>query len=739
MKNIRFIAVLCLLFSLSSVAVFSQKISLAELHAMSSNKNWETSNKYLLSKGWEFHTSSMGDDEHYNTITWAFDKSYSNDNKANGWVYIYTYDGLPNKVMYRFRVKEYYSSIRKQLPANGYKLENEEIFDERVIATYVNANYILKLTYARETDDDSYYSAKSFTAYEITVYKKGGVYDPNNGKKQEFDADGNLEAEYVLKNGKINGELKVYNPNGTLKRTANYKMGVEDGITTFYYYDDNDNNTLIGKFFGSVKNDKKEGKWLSNFVQNGSERTLSFENYANDLKEGEFREVQGDSLIYGYYKNDLLNGKYKIFRDLKKMLIGGIIETDTTKLIKVTAGQYADDKRTGYWKNYHLSGLMDSEGMYADSLKTGIWKRYYDTYLDENDKETEYSGKLIAEELFYNGKKNGESVVYSALKEVSIPCEKPDEEGCVKFEFIPITVRATYRDDLLEGPFTAKNKAGVVLRKGNFLNGEPAGVWMEYSSSDYSFWPDKQTYETGNYINGKKEGKWERYDADNNLLESYRYQNGLISGEHLTFLKGKVTEKKLFSDGKLIKLEKLSNDGTVLKEYFITDEKPYSYYCRITSRVNDGELSGIYTNTYRVTKKDTENIHPVTFQLDIESDSDKVLNGLFERKTLDGKLVSTGNYTANKKTGTWEDYYYDQKVLTTFVYDGYGQVTSEYYYDLKRDEPFSGEFVYKTPESKKYEERKIKDGKRHGTTRYKDENDDTVKKETYKEGLLKED
>jgi hypothetical protein len=43
----------------------AQKINLVELHSMSSNKNWETSNKFLLSKGWEYYDSKVGDDEQY--------------------------------------------------------------------------------------------------------------------------------------------------------------------------------------------------------------------------------------------------------------------------------------------------------------------------------------------------------------------------------------------------------------------------------------------------------------------------------------------------------------------------------------------------------------------------------------------------------------------------------------------------------------------------------------------------
>ena len=127
----------------------AQKISLAELHTICTNKNWETSNKYLISKGWDFYNSSVGDDEHYNTISWSFEKSRIDDAKASGWFYIYTYDGLPNKVIYRFRQKEYYRSLIQQIQAAAYKLEGEEINENTVVATYKNPKYIIELSYER--------------------------------------------------------------------------------------------------------------------------------------------------------------------------------------------------------------------------------------------------------------------------------------------------------------------------------------------------------------------------------------------------------------------------------------------------------------------------------------------------------------------------------------------------------------------------------------------------------------
>jgi hypothetical protein len=67
-----------------------------------------------------------------------------------------------------------------------------------------------------------------------------------------------------------------------------------------------------------------------------------------------------------------------------------------------------------------------------------------------------------------------------------------------------------------------------------------------------------------------------------------------------------------------------------------------------------------------------------------------------------------------------------------------GVIKSETYWDLKKLEDFSGAFIYLNVQNNTTEERKVKNGKRNGTTRYKDQNDKTIKKESYKEGIIKE-
>ena len=83
------------------VTAHSQNLSLNELFTLCNKPNWDEVNEYMLKKGWEYHESSKGDDSHYNTITWSYEKEYYGD-KAKGWFYLYTYEGYPNKISYSF-------------------------------------------------------------------------------------------------------------------------------------------------------------------------------------------------------------------------------------------------------------------------------------------------------------------------------------------------------------------------------------------------------------------------------------------------------------------------------------------------------------------------------------------------------------------------------------------------------------------------------------------------------------
>lgn len=710
----------------------AQKITLAELHAMSANKNWETSNKFLLSKGWEYNNSEKGDDENYNKIIWAYHKTGYDKEKATGWFYVYTYDGLPNKVMYRFRDKNFYFAIKQQLVVNKYKLQEEEVLDEKVIATYSNPSFVLQLEYARETNVDEEYNG-SFTVYNITVYKKGGVYDPDNGLKKEYDSIGNLTAEYSLKSGKLNGLIKFFNKDGSVNKTTFMTNGIENGISTEYIYQDS-TGILLGKYKGNISNNNKNGKWLLNVIKEEQEINLSYTNFVDGIEEGDFRSIQGDSIIYGSYKNGELNGKYNVYRDVNKMLFGGIAQTDTTKIVKISRGQFTANKKTGFWKNYHLSGALESEGNYSDSLKTGKWNTYYDKYVDENSIEKRYSRKLFRVENYSNGKKNGETNSYSNLEKEEIPCkDSTNVEKCYILEYREVKEKINYIDDVLDEPYQLLDENDKILYKGQYTNDNKSGNWIIRNSSEVDFWLG-ETIEMGNYRNGAKDGKWERFDDNENLIESYHYKNGVLDGEHILYTNNNPFVYKEFKEGILQNLKINDSLGNLKMNYAIYDRKGKNFNCTL-KQYNGSKTT---TDSYIIIPETEDKFSPVFFKKDFDelSYNEKIVEGLHSI-IIDEKTIEEGKYIANKKNGIWNYYFLDQNIKLEIEYNAEGEMVSEKYYDINTQEIYTGEFFFKGEESNITEERKIKEGLRNGTTRYKDASDKTIKKEYYKDGVLK--
>jgi len=427
-----------------------------------------------------------------------------------------------------------------------------------------------------------------------------------------------------------------------------------------------------------------------------------------------------------------------VYLNLKRILIGGYpsIDTVTNKVVLQAELQYKQNKLNGNAKYFDISGSLLAEGVYSDSLKTGLWKFYHQSIVNYDDKPLDCSEKLYKESNYVDGKLEGVQKRYSLLEKNKVPCkqEEENEEGCYETVCIYFNEIASYSNDKLNGAFEIRGPDNELWSKGFYLDGKETGKWILYGKSKFCFWLNKKSFETGLYLNGKKQGRWERYE-NNKLLESYFYIDYIIDGEHITYSFNKPAEKKFFKEGKLYRLEKLDGSGNVSKSYTIENETDSKLDCIVVENLS----TGIFNQTYSFIKTSDFVVLPITFHLDFEGapESIKKRNGLFEHKSLDGKIISTGNYTSNVKTGTWENYYYDQNVRTTFTYDGYGQITNEYYFDLKRNEPFSDEFIYKS-ENGTFEERKIKNGVRNGTTRYKDVNDKTIKKESYKDGILKE-
>jgi antitoxin component YwqK of YwqJK toxin-antitoxin module len=101
--------------------------------------------------------------------------------------------------------------------------------------------------------------------------------NPFTGEITVNDTKGQRESEAELLNGKYNGAITFYFPDGAIMETGNYSAGIKHGVWTRY----NEKGQKVS--FGTYNEGKKDGKCLI-WDNNGIKRTES--NYNNGEKMG---------------------------------------------------------------------------------------------------------------------------------------------------------------------------------------------------------------------------------------------------------------------------------------------------------------------------------------------------------------------------------------------------------------------------------------------------------------------
>lgn len=788
MKNI-LLFILILLFCKNS---FAQKLSLSDLQIICNKTNWEYINQFLSNKGWEYYESEKGSSTKYNTITWSFNKS-SYDDKAEAWFYLYTFEGYPNKISYSVFNKSSYSVIQKSLTSTGYNLVNSEIADNELISNYANSKFILKIT--TEKREREY--EESLTGYEFLLIKKSGVYDPDNGKKTDYYYGDVKKSEYTLKNGEMHGAATVYHENGSLAVKGNFTNGKANGLFIKYdeagnlltkytmrndlkngllesyennkisystnYLDDlrngqymnyyyNDTGNLVAKEYGQYLNDEKNGTWKVFVVEDGRERLLNFTNYKKNIKNGSFQHAKGDSLIIGSYKFDKLNGEYKIYRDFVKTLFGGIIRSDTSKLTLVSDGRYYEDEKSGYWKNYDLTGALRNEGRYISNKRSGEWKYYYSRMSGEGGKNIHYSEELFLIETFSKGYLEGKSTRYSYLSEETFPCSEIDEnknplDTCRRNVYKKIFETSFFKNNKLNGPYELRDSLDMIISKGNYLNNLETGEWTLRSKNLDENGEDYFIYERGNYFSGKREGEWIEYLEDGHITYTVNYSNGELHGELIKWNKyQKPNEKKIFSKGKfkgVIYFDSLGINPVEQFEIYSFSPQYSSFKCKKITYYSNGETS---TQEYRVNKEPNTEINHHWFRLSfiLARIPEKETNKANAQKDGDyllydnkNRVIMKGEYSMDEKAGVWTVFYYDKNVKVSTNKNISSSQRKEHYLTLD-EELFTGEFIFYDKVNNIKEIRKIKNGLRNGKTVYIDlKTGKITKKENYKKGIKK--
>jgi len=738
------------------------------LTSLCSKTNWDDVNQSLINKGWAFYDSKKGDSEHYDIITWSYDKEYYGD-KASGWFYLYTYEGIPSMVRYAVFNETSYKLINNSLKSSGFVFKKNEVLDNEVTSYYESNSYYIEISNIKRKGSNYYDEAS--TAYSFTAKKKGGVYDPDNGVKYEYYYGSSVKTEYNLKNGKLNGSYKSYHLNGRLEAQIIFQNGEKNGDCKVYY----DNGIL--KKTVTFLNDKEDGKCTMYDLYGNVESVVyyklgelngSAKEYKNGLLDNETEYVMGKA--NGIHKEYLYDGTKISFMSSCNYLNGerhgteivfingekGLDTLEFTnysegvkhgtfrefKIDTIINGTYYNGKLSGFYSrkvNYHYvidnedvnSWFKESEGYYSEGKKNGTWKFFlrgipFNVGQYQNDQQTglwtrtvplgPHEGELWGRTNYMNGLLNGKDELYYVYN---------SEDGT----FTKCSIISNYRNGKLNGEYIFADSTGFVYEKGSYVDDLKAGNWIEINNIDAG---DRiiQIQQEGVYISDNKHGMWST-KINGELKSKLTYYKGKLNGQALYYDNDIVWKEGSFDDDHFEQLIYFSNYPTDTIEV-LRSGTIMSYYFDVTRTLYFPD--SLVAHTFRINASiDTINEHSLVTTLE-SGGNYTLLNGNYSTINKQRQILRKGTYSNGMLEG--EQYVYD--------YEANVYIKSTYYYNSLMnqqflefdDKLFSGTYKLFDKNHKIVSKIKVTKGKRNGLTLYYDAGGKVSRKEKYKDGIL---
>lgn len=347
-----------------------------------------------------------------------------------------------------------------------------------------------------------------------------------HGKAYEFDKDSviisifNYNKGKLIRREKINrydsnkektGIWKKYGVNGILKEEGFYKKGKRNGIFKQYKY--NGELDELKKYkMDELEQDAEELNFVELYKEYYPTGELHFTIAKNEegKRQGITQEYKknGELIITKIYKNDTLYAKGEIdIKGLKQNKWRYYYNGKKT----IAKGKYKNDLKTGTWYYYYRDGKIEQKGKFSKGKHTGKWVWFYP------------NKQIHREEYYRRGKEDGEFIEYS-------------DSGV-------ILTKGDYINGLRDGNWFYQ--VGDHTEKGKYSDGEKDGEWIHYYDNDQVYFKgsykngkevDKHIYYhyngkkkwIGNYSLGKKEGKWIRYNENGETLVTFNFRNNVL-------------------------------------------------------------------------------------------------------------------------------------------------------------------------------------------------------------------
>jgi len=380
-------------------------------------------------------------------------------------------------------------------------------------------------------------------------------------------------------------------------------------------------------------------------------------------------------------------------------------------------GRYANGKLDGAWQRHYPGGAIAETGTYAAGQKTGHWKQLspagallgeYDMKAGSGTEKRWFDdGPLYRERPLRAGALNGTLKVF-------------DHDGIQ-------VIAAEYQYGRLHGSHLVGAKNTMRIEE-TFKNGVRIGqrqIWQFWQLAQdenydakgkldgaFTIWRDKKVPRVqGTYEHGKRIGTWTWFDRGNNKEREGDYAEGKKTGAWFEWFENKLVFSGSYTDGKpdgeFIYLDRAGNelgrfdikDGTGVMQTFYPNHKPATKtqfyqgamegkYLELTQRAGKVTVEGHYSADRKSGswKEWTELEVPVLEERfrrgRLDGPVKKYVDGAVVMQATykdgkaegpyaelrDGKPVVSGQFTADRKTGTWTQLAADGTVVLTATY-----------------------------------------------------------------------
>lgn len=401
-------------------------------------------------------------------------------------------------------------------------------------------------------------------------------------------------------------------------------------------------------------------------------------------------------------------------------------------------GPMADGKPEGYWKTYYPDGTLKSEGnrlnyeldsiwkfyspegiitqetSYTKGLKNGFRKTYYDTGILSKKEEFLVGVRVGTTQKFYASGKLNETVPLDSLK-------KGKEQG-VGYEYSEVDGRITAVIQYRNGFIAGRER---INRKDKFS--QKQGLWRFFRE-------DLLVNEEGRFRNDKKNGYWKTFDKEGNLLETLKFEHGILipdpeelakldikreyhpnaqvktvgsyskgvkEGVHREYtVTGEVSASKIYIKGKVIGEGIVDAEGRrqgPWKEFYEQGE------LKNEGNYKNGLREGGWVFYYRNGKEEQQGAYRKgkpdgdwkwTYRNGQTWRAEVFYDGLEEGNAIEyndtGKVVTKGNYLSGEREGDWLIDLGDLRMEGGYVAGQRNGVWKYYYSDGKLN--FEGKF-----------------------------------------------